>query len=228
MNSSVLETWTRGDGQLAGPQLVGSAPLVTSVRPDASHRSIPFIGLVEATVVQAFRRIQLPTARIRRALQALAGGSASLTLTGGSGSFERSASRVHPLASRQILVAGADALRDYAVRSGDGQIRLLTVVSSGHTAFHDVIDDYLVRVLFEDDDPWATSLIVPVTTKPVLRVSPGVADGDPIFINGGAPLSAVRSRWRAGEPIASIDDYGVPVDDMNEAIDALWPDHVAA
>ena len=45
----------------------------------------------------------------------------------------------------------------------------------------------------------------------------------------GAPLSAVHSRWRGGESVESIAaDYEVPLADINEAIDALWPHQIAA
>lgn len=94
--------------------------------------------------------------------------------------------------------------------------------------FHEVIDAYLQRIHF-DHDRWATEVIVPVTERPILRARPGVASGDPLFMSGGAPLSAVISRFRAGESLASVaDDFGVPVGDIREALDAVSPTPVAA
>jgi len=94
--------------------------------------------------------------------------------------------------------------------------------------FHDVIASYLERIDF-GDDPWAQALVVPATERELLRIRPEVAGGDPLFIEGGAPLSAVRSRWQAGEPVSSIGrDYGVPDRDIEEALRALWPQARAA
>lgn len=192
---------------------VAKGPVITDVKPPVGGGpSIPFIGLVEAMVVQAFRRTDLPLQRIRRALDVLAD----------QGELE------HALASQQLYTDGAEILYDYATGVGDGQLRLLTVVASGQRVFHEVVDAYLQRIHF-DDDPWATEVIVPVTERQILRIRPDVASGDPLFMSGGAPLSAVVSRFRAGEPMESIaDDYEVPVDDVREALDAIEPTPIAA
>ncbi len=214
MNAATLETWAHGyERRPSERPVVKQGPIITSVPVVGDHRSIPFVGLVEATVVQAFRRTGLPMQRIRRALELLAH----------QGELE------HALASSLLFSDGANVLYDYARREGDKQLGLLTlaVVDTGQRVFHEVIQQYLTRIGFGDQ--WATELVVPVTDRPLLRVRPSVADGDPIFLNGGAPLSAVRSRAQAGEPIKSIaDDYGVPVADIDEALRAVWPQTVAA
>ncbi len=93
--------------------------------------------------------------------------------------------------------------------------------------FHEVVQEYLQRISFGDQ--WATELVVPVTKRPLLRVRPGVASGEPLFIHGGAPLDAVRSRFLAGESVASLaDDYGIPADEIGEALQAVWPGAAAA
>ncbi|MCU1396215.1 MAG: hypothetical protein JWM34_4643 [Ilumatobacteraceae bacterium] len=213
MNASTLETWAHGyERHPVHRPVVKQGPIITSLSAHGDRRAIPFIGLVEATVVQAFRQTGLPLQRIRRALELLAD----------QGELE------HALASRQLFSDGAKVLYDYARREGDLQLGLLTLteVTTGQRVFHEVIQQYLTRITFGDQ--WATELIVPVTDRPLLRVAPGVADGDPIFITGGAPLSAVRSRAQAGEPAVSIaEDYGVPVLDIEEALRAVWP-HTAA
>ena len=74
-------------------------------------------------------------------------------------------------------------------------------LASKQIVFHDVIEAYLARISF--GDAWATELIVPVTEHPILRVRPNVAGGDPLFMEGGAPLfSCTRSiRSRGVDPI---------------------------
>jgi uncharacterized protein (DUF433 family) len=156
---------------------------------------------VEATVVQAFRRTQLPLQRIRRALAVL----------------EDQGELRHTLASRRLYTDGAQVLFDYASESHDGQLRLLTVVENGQRVFHEVIQGYLERIRF--DDEWASELIVPVTDRPILRIRPKIASGDPLFVQGGAPLSSVLSRFRAGESVKSLArDFDVPVQDIREAL----------
>lgn len=212
MSASTLETWAHGyERTPAGRSPVRQRPVITSVPAADDRRVIPFVGLVEATVVQAFRRTGLPMQRIRRALELLSA----------QGELE------HALASHKLYTDGAAILYDYSRSHPDDPIKLLTVVSSGQRVFHEVVEEYLKRITFGDQ--WATELVVPVTERPLLRVRPGVAGGEPLFIHGGAPLDAVRSRFAAGEPIRSIAlDYGVPADEIGEALHAVWPSTAAA
>ncbi len=208
MPPSTLATWAKGyTKRFPDRPMVSQGPVVTSVPASTpAGPTIPFIGLVEATVVQAFRQTGLPLQRVRRALQVLAD----------------QGELAHALASERLYTDGAQVLYDYASESGDQMLRLLTVVDSGQRVFHEVIVDYLRRITF--DDTWATGLVLPVTEHDVLRVTPAVASGDPIFLRGGAPLSAVLSRARAGESVASIAaDYEVPRSDVEEALGAVLP-----
>lgn len=208
MPPSTLATWAKGyTKRFPDRPMVSQGPVITSVPASTpAGPTIPFIGLVEATIVQAFRQTGLPLQRVRRALQVLAD----------------QGELAHALASERLYTDGAQVLYDYASESGDQMLRLLTVVDSGQRVFHEVIVDYLRRITFEDT--WATGLVLPVTEHDVLRVTPAVASGDPIFLRGGAPLSAVISRARAGESVASIAaDYEVPRSDVEEALGAVLP-----
>lgn len=213
MSPSTLRTWSHGYTRTFKDRPpVKQGPVITALNSASrDSRSIPFVGLVEATVVQAFRRTGLPMQRIRMALEVLAS----------QGELE------HALASRQLYSDGANVLYDYATRHRDRQLRLLTVVQTGQRVFHEVIHEYLTRITF--GERWATELILPVTERRLLRVLPDVASGDALFIHGGAPLSAVQSRAAAGEPIESIAaDYGTPAKDIREALCAIWPARAAA
>jgi uncharacterized protein (DUF433 family) len=214
MPTSTLSSWAKGyERRFADRPPVTMGPVITAVEPlYPGGPSIPFVGLVEAMVVQAFRRTGLPLQRVRRALEVLAH----------QGELE------HALVSQKLYTDGANVLYDYAIGAGDGLIRLLTVVDSGQRVFHEVVDAYLRRIHF-GDDPWAIEVVVPVTEHEILRIRPEVASGDPLFVAGGAPLSAVVSRFRAGEPVELIaDDYDVPIDDVREALDAIEPTPIAA
>jgi uncharacterized protein (DUF433 family) len=183
---------------------VKQGPVITAVEP-RDGRSIPFVGLVEATVVRAFRASDLPMQRVRRALEVLRS----------QGELE------HALASNRLYSDGARILYDYAREEDEHDLEEFTEVVSGQRVFRGAIDEYLTRIEF-DRNLWATGLIVPATERRILRIQPEVAGGDPLFIAGGAPLSAVVSRWNAGEPASSIAaDYGVPLADVQEAVGAL-------
>ncbi len=213
MNPSTLRTWSRGYAKTrTGCAQVNQSPVITALESNfEDQRSIPFIGLVEAAVIQAFRNTGLPLQRIRKALAILA----------------HEGELTHALASRQLYSDGASVLYDYATHSNDKQLRLLTVIHTGQRVFHEVIDTYLERITF--GDTWATELILPVTTRPLLRVVPEVAGGDAMFIEGSATLSAVTSRAKAGEPLHSIAaDFDTPTDHIKEALSAIWPTQKAA
>ncbi|MGB3410545.1 MAG: DUF433 domain-containing protein [Microthrixaceae bacterium] len=209
MSPSTLASWAKGyTRHFPGRPTVSKGPIITSLPTPPGAERVPFIGLVEATVVQAFRQTGLPLQRIRRALEEL----------DAQGELE------HALASKRLFTDGAQILYDYAESVGDRALRLLTLteVTSGQRVFHEVIVDYLQRITFEDT--WATGLALPITPEPVLYVRPDVASGDPLFVHGGAPLSAVLSRRRAGESVSSIaDDYDIPVSDIEAALGALLP-----
>ena len=150
MSPSTLASWAKGyRHRFPDRPTVAKGPVITSLAPNAGA-TIPFVGLVEAIVVQAFRRTELPLQRIRKALDVLAA----------------EGDIAHPLASRRLYTDGAEVLYDYATDAGDGQLRLLTVVSSGQRVFDEVVDAYLRRVHFADD-PWASEVIVPVTPRGV-------------------------------------------------------------
>lgn len=205
MPSSTLRTWSQGYAKhFSDRPSVVKGPVITSLAPrDGSGETIPFVGLVEATVVQAFRKTDLPMQRIRRAVEVLTA----------QGELE------HALASRKLYTDGADVLYDYGRREDDG-LSELTVVRSGQRVFRDVIDQYLRRITFGDD--WATELVLPITPKPLLRVRPAIAGGEPLFISSGAPLSAVVSRHAAGEKVSSIArDFDLRPSDVQTALRAL-------
>jgi len=210
MSPSTLRAWTVSR-EPASRNGRARRPVVTALGRSDDSRSIPFVGLVEAHVVQAFRRTGLSMQRIRHALDVL-----------------RSQGELnHALASKKLYSDGANVLYDYACSRMDRQLRLLTVVQSGQQVFHDVIKEYLDRIVF--GETWARELILGTTERQLLRVVPEVESGHPLFVEGGAPLSAVRSRLIAGEPINSVArDYGIARDHIEEAINAIWPKTLAA
>ena len=212
MSPSTLSTWAKGyERQYPDRPPVQMGPVITSVPGHDGNVLIPFIGFVEAAVVQAFRRTGLPLQRIRTALRVLA----------------QQDELEHALASSNLLSDGANILYDYSRETQDPQLGLLTIVQSGQRVYHDVISEYLDRITF--GDRWATEIVVPVTRHEILRVRPNVARTRPLFISSGAPLDAIRSRIEAGESVDSVArDFDTPPEDVREALDAVWPSTKAA
>ncbi len=212
MHPSTLSTWAKGyERRFPDRRPVQMGPVIDSMIDDYGRTMLPFVGLVEAAVVQAFRRTELPLQRIRAALAVL----------------EHQGELEYALASQALMTDGADVLYDYARSTGDGQLGLLTVVKSGQRVYTDLIADYLERITFGDD--WATEMILPTTEHKILRVRPNVSSSRPVFVRSGAPLDAVRDRVLAGEPVASVaEDFDTPTEDVQEALDAIWPSLQAA
>ncbi len=195
---STFSRWLRV-ASTSAPQrpALDGRPLVTSI--EGSRLTVPFVGLAEGMVVAAFRDTGLPLARIRPALERLAG------VCGPD----------HPLASERLAIDGAAVLHDLA--RADKQLGLLTVTRAGRRVFHDVIQRYLERIDYEDG--WAARIVLPTTEEPVLLADPRRAFGQPIFRRGGARVVDVKHRIEAGEPAADVaDDYGVPLEDVLAAL----------
>lgn len=212
MHPSTLSTWAKGyERHFVDRNPVRMGPVITSIADESGRAYIPFIGLVEAAVVQAFRQTHLPLQRIRAAL----------------GVLEQQGELEHALASRNLMTDGAEVLYNYAKNADDGQLELLTIVRSGQRVYTDMIAEYLERITFSDS--WATEIILPVTEHRILRVRPNVASSKPLFVASGAPLDAVYDRVMAGEPLPSVAaDFATPVADIQEAVDAIWPSAQAA
>jgi hypothetical protein len=107
MPPSTLANWAKGyEHRFPNRATVTKGPVITAVdAPFVGGPSIPFVGLVEAMVVQAFRRTDLSLQRIRQALAVLTG----------QGELHNA------LASRKLYTDGAEVLYDYAEDVGDGQ-----------------------------------------------------------------------------------------------------------
>lgn len=212
MHPSTLSTWAKGyERHFANRNPVRMGPVITSVTDLNGHTRIPFVGLVEATVVQAFRRTGLSLQRVRAALEVLTE----------QGELD------HALASQRLMTDGANVLYDYSKDAKEPQLELLTIVQSGQRVYTDMIKTYLERITFGDE--WATEIVIPVTEREILRIKPSVASSRPLFMASGAPLEAIHDRVEAGEPIDSVArDFATPPEDIREALNAIWPSARAA
>lgn len=207
--SSTFGTWAHGHRRRprTSRPVVG-APVLTTV-PKTSLRApeVPFVGLAEGMVLAAIRRSGVPLQRIRPAL----------------GQLQQEFGLKHALASRRLYTDGAEVLFDYAITlDADTEaaeaVRELVIVRNGQRVFNEVVEGYLRRLDFLDDEyPWLVSL--PACRAGSVVVDPARGFGQPIFAVGGARVEDALGMFRAGEPLDVVsDEYGVPLEHLEDVV----------
>jgi uncharacterized protein (DUF433 family) len=180
--------------------------VITSIDAVRGDPTIPFVGLAEGMVLAAFRRAGVSLQHIRRAIAVL----------------EREIGVEHALASRKLFTDGAVILYDYASKE-DEELEGLTEVVSRQQVFSQTVAEYLRRIEYASDG-WASTLISPATTRPVVVADPTRSFGQPIFIRGAVRVEDVIDRWYAGDPLIDVaEDFGVPLEDVEDALRVSLP-----
>ncbi len=204
---STFRSWAKGYVRRAGGRAdVRGEPIVT-VLPGQRMRSasVPFVGLAEGLVLAGIRRAGVPLQRIRPAVQVL----------------RDELGIPHVLASKRLYMDGAEVLYDFAERSDDADaedVRQLVVVRHGQYVFNEVVDQYLKRIEFADDD-YAELIRLPGYQAATVVVDPTRGFGQPIFGDGGARVEDALSMFWAGEALADVAvEYGVPEPQLEDAL----------
>jgi uncharacterized protein (DUF433 family) len=204
---STLSTWVDGYVRGRRDQQTHGVPVVTALpRKRPGYPRLPFVGLAEAYVLNAFRKAGVPLQRIRPSLD---------WLTEHVGA--------HALASRDLYTDGAEVLWNFAQHAGEGTpdertVKQLIVPRSGQYVFREVVDQYLRQVTFNLQDGYAALIRLPQYREAEVVVDPCRAFGHPIFAKGGVRVDNVLGSIRAGESFEDVaDDYGVPVSELRDA-----------
>ncbi|MFP3466720.1 DUF433 domain-containing protein [Leifsonia sp. SIMBA_070] len=185
---STVQRWLMGYGTGGDHR----EPLVSGVDAGKGY-TVPFLGLAEAFVLNAFRKAGLPMQRIRPAVDAL----------------KREFGLEYVLASNRLAHDGAEIL----LRSEDEHDRRLVVVRDGQAVFNEVVEDYLKNIDFTVG--YASKLHLPQYRGLDVTVQPVINGGRPTLERRGIALADVLGRVRAGEsPRAVADDYGVEPEDV--------------
>jgi uncharacterized protein (DUF433 family) len=207
MPATTFRTWTQGYERRARQRAVVKAdPLITYLLPRRlTDPSVPFVGLAEGMFLSALRRAGVPLQQIRPAL-----------------SLVRDRLGVaHALASRRLYAVGAQLLWEV---SEEGELdrdsrRALIVLKNGQYVFREVVERYLKRIEYAEDG-YAARVALPGYEVARVVADPKINFGLPFFVSTGAPVSAVLSRLRAGEPLPEVaDDFGLPNDEVAEVAD---------
>lgn len=207
MPASTFRTWAQGyERGGSGRSTVKGAPLITYIpAPRAADPSVPFVGLAEAMFLSALRKAGIPLQQIRPAL----------------GLVRDRLGVSYALASRRLYAAGPQLLWEV---SEEGELdsdsrRALIVLRDGQYVFREVIENYLRRIEYADDD-YADRVALPGYEVARVIADPHVNFGLPFFRGTGTPVSAVLSRLRAGEPVVDVaDDFDLPEDEVTEVAD---------
>lgn len=208
---STLETWANGyERRPKARAVVKGEPIITAI-PPAHHgaATLPFVGIAEAYVLNAFRRAGVPMQRIRPSLDWLLGNVGH-----------------HALASRDLYTDGAEVLWDFAQRSGEGSpddrvVKHLIVPRSGQYVFKDIVQHYLQQIRFGDDN-YAQMIRLPQFGDANVVLDPDRGYGQPVFDVSGVRVADALGPLRAGETFEAVaSDYGVSVSDLRDALDAI-------
>ncbi|GAA1885466.1 DUF433 domain-containing protein [Lapillicoccus jejuensis] len=209
---TTLRTWADGYEQRrhdrTEERTVSGLPIITSIKASQrGHARLPFIGIAEAYVLNAFRRSGVPMQRIRPSLDWLVQHVGP-----------------HALASKDLYTDGAEVLWQFAQQTGedspDGSVaRHLIVPRSGQYVFKDVVKHYLKQISFSDDN-YANLIRLPQFEHANVVLDPQRGRGQPVFGNSGVRVSDALGPLHAGESFDAVsEDYGVPVGELRDALE---------
>jgi len=174
--------------------------------PDRAVRSLSFVNLVEAHVLDAIRRVhQIPLAKVRTALNYV----------------KDKFSSEHPLAEQRFETDGLDL---FVQKYG----QLVNVSQEGQLAIRKLLQAHLRRV--EHDAKGVAVRLYPFTRKrdpqepKAVVIDPHVSFGRPVLVGSGIPTAIIAQRYKAGESIEELaEDYGRRRSEIEEAIRCeLW------
>ena len=202
---TTFHCWVHGyEHQAHGSRAVVGSPIVFALRARRGEPAVPFLGLVEGLVLNAFRRAGVPLQRIRPALDRL----------------DQELGLQHALASDRLTIDGAEVLYDYGAVLDPGGIGDLVTVRSGQRVFAPVVGEYLRRIRYASDH-WADQVDLPGYTVARVVVDLGVAHGRPVVEPARIPVEDIVSRWIAGDSLAELaDDFGLEGAELEDVIRA--------
>lgn len=198
--SSTVHRWARGYTYRTpdhGIQ-VAAQPLITTTG-IGRRPVVPFVGLGETYVLNAFRRAGVPMQRIRPALERLT----------------QDMGVAAALASERLKTDGTEILYEYGEHDPASGLSELVVIRNGQRVFAEVVQQYLRTITY--DDGWVRRIRLPQFDTVHVQVDPDVNWGQPSLAGSGVRVQDIVSRIRAGEaPGAVAADFDLPMGDVRQ------------
>lgn len=157
-----------------------SPPLLTGVG-EGRGLTVPFNALAEGFIIESFRRVGLPMARIRPAIEVL----------------RERIGLENALLSEKLMTDGAEIL----YKNGEDQ---LVVVRNNQGVFNEVVAEFLTSISYKDG--FARLLTLPAYESIDVIVDPHRNSGQPTVARLGVRVEDIVSRVRAGEPMEAVAD----------------------
>lgn len=202
---STFHGWVHGyEHRPHGGVAVTGSPIVLSLEARRGQPAVPFLGLVEGLVLNAFRRAGVPLQRIRPALDRL----------------DQELGLRHALASDRLTTDGAEVLYDYGAVLDPEGIGELVTVRSGQRVFAPVVREYLRRIRYAGDH-WAEQVELPGYAVARVVVDLRLAHGRPVLEPARIPVEDILHRWIAGDSMGELaGDFGLGGAEVEDVIRA--------
>jgi uncharacterized protein (DUF433 family) len=170
-----------------------SPPLLTGVQGGRGY-TVPFNALAEGFIIESFRRVGLPMARIRPAIEVL----------------REEIGLDNALLSERLQTDGAEIL----YRNGEDE---LVVVRNHQGVFNAVVAEFLQSITYRDG--FAQHLRLPSFESVDVVVDPHRNSGQPTVDRLGVRVEDIVSRVRAGEQIEEVaEDFGLERPELRSLI----------
>jgi uncharacterized protein (DUF433 family) len=189
---STVKRWA-GQSASAKP-LIHPPPAELQQR--TSEARLSFSNLLETHILDAIRKRDIPTARIRLGLEYL---------------HKQDPKARHPLLTYKLY--SAPGTRDMFIRTLEGDA--LNVSRQGQRGLAGVLEEHLKRIEW---GPTGPIRLMPLRSERVV-IDLFVSGGQPVIRGTGVLASILSGRWRAGDSYEDLArDYALPLADVREAV----------
>ena len=197
---TTLNKWVNGREYQAGGQWRRSKPLIVPAsRAKSGHAVLSFANLTAAHILDATRRLRIPMADVRAAIDAVKASDPSAR---------------HPLITGNFLHVG----KRIFVRHLEDTIAMSKPIE-GQPVLGDLLDTYLERIGRDAAQQPVRLFPMRRNENQAVMVDFFVASGQPVLRGTGIIAEFVVQRFKTGENTRDIaDDYGIDEQIVSDAI----------
>jgi uncharacterized protein (DUF433 family) len=189
---STLKRWI---GQISSSKALIHPPPDELQQRDSAAR-LSFSNLLEAHILDATRKRDIPIARIRRGLDYLR---------------EQDPQAAHPLLTYTFY--SIPGLRDMFIRTLEGST--VNVSRHGQAGLSEILDQHLQRIEWDQTGPVR---LMPMRSDRVV-IDLNVSGGQPVVRGTGVLATVLAGRWQAGDTLDELaQGYKLPLEDVREAV----------